>query len=164
MTTPFRNFPVPPGLPPAIARYANAPVLLDTFLHLTKRFDEQTTLAQLEREVVVFAVARRNGCELCVAYHTMVLSTGGTPPERLAELRGERAFADERLAALDAFTRAVLDRSGDVDRAAWNRFLAAGYTRQQALEVLLGVGAYTLSTLANRLLEIPVDGALRDFA
>jgi len=161
MTTDFRNFPVPKGLPPVIARYANAPVVLDTFKQLTERFDQQTSLSPVEREVVIFAVARHNGCELCVAYHSMLMA--GVAPERLAELRGERAYADERLAALDGFTRAVLDRAGDVDRAAWARFLAAGFTHQQALEVVLGVGTYTLSTFANRLLEVPVDGPLRDF-
>jgi AhpD family alkylhydroperoxidase len=159
-----RDFPETPGLPPLLARYGNAPLLLETFQQLSERFDARTSLAPLEREVVVFAVARRNGCELCVAFHTMLLARGGTPPERLAELRGERAYADERLAALDAFTRSLLDHAGDVDRAAWARFLAAGFTRPQALEVVLGVGTYTLSTIANRLLEIPVDGPVRDFA
>ncbi|MFJ6697187.1 hypothetical protein ACIQM4_14105 [Streptomyces sp. NPDC091272] len=32
-------------------------------------------------------------------------------------------------------------------------FCAAGYTRRNALEVVLGIGTYTLSTFANRLVE-----------
>lgn len=157
-----RNFPVPPGLPPVIARYANAPVVLETFEQLTRRFDRETSLSPVEREVVTFAVARRNGCELCVAYHTTLLVRHGTPGDVVAQLRGERAYADERLAALDHFTRSVLDRAGDVERHAWERFVAAGYTHAQALEVVLGVATYTLSTFANRLLEIPLDGPLRE--
>jgi len=42
-------------------------------------------------------------------------------------------------------------------------FLASGYTTQNALEVVLGIGAYTLSTLANRLTDAPVDEQVAAF-
>jgi alkylhydroperoxidase family enzyme len=42
-------------------------------------------------------------------------------------------------------------------------FLASGYTRQNALEVVLGIGTYTMSTLANRLTGAPVDDQLSAF-
>ena len=34
-------------------------------------------------------------------------------------------------------------------------FMAQGYTSQNALEVVLGIGTYTMSTLANRLTGAP---------
>ena len=43
-------------------------------------------------------------------------------------------------------------------------FLDYGFTRRNALEIVLGIGAYTLSTLANRLTAAPVDEKLRAFA
>jgi hypothetical protein len=43
-------------------------------------------------------------------------------------------------------------------------FLASGYTAQNALEVVLGIGTYTMSTLANRLTGAPVDDQLAVFA
>ena len=43
-------------------------------------------------------------------------------------------------------------------------FLAVGYTRQNALEVVLGIGTYTMSTLANRLTGAPLDDQLSAFA
>jgi len=43
-------------------------------------------------------------------------------------------------------------------------FLASGYTRQNALEVVLGIGTYTMSTLANRLTGAPLDDQLSAFA
>ena len=43
-------------------------------------------------------------------------------------------------------------------------FLASGYTVQNALEVVLGIGTYTMSTLANRLTGAPVDDQLAAFA
>ena len=48
--------------------------------------------------------------------------------------------------------------------AALRDFLAGGYTAQNALEVVLGIGTYTMSTLANRLTGAPVDDQLAAYA
>jgi alkylhydroperoxidase family enzyme len=48
-----------------------------------------------------------------------------------------------------------MDTAGDVDDLAMESFLAAGYTPRQALDVVLGIGAYTISTFANRLTRAP---------
>jgi hypothetical protein len=50
--------------------------------------------------------------------------------------------------------------SGD---AALGEFLAHGYTPRNALEVVLGIGTYTMSTLANRLTQAPVDDQVAQF-
>jgi len=44
------------------------------------------------------------------------------------------------------------------------KLAAFGYTAQNALEVVLGIGAYTMSTLANRMTRAPLDEELRAFA
>ena len=51
----------------------------------------------------------------------------------------------------------------DVGDDALRALLAAGYTRQNALEVVLGIGTYTMSTLANRLTAAPLDDALAPY-
>jgi len=69
-----------------------------------------------------------------------------------------------RLAAVREFTLRVLETAGDVGEPALRDFLAHGYTERNALEVVLGIGTYTMSTLANRLTGAPVDEQLREFA
>jgi len=54
--------------------------------------------------------------------------------------------------------------AGDVSDQTLQDFLAHGYTTQNALEVVLGIGTYTMSTLANRLTGAPVDDQLAAFA
>jgi len=73
-------------------------------------------------------------------------------------------LADERLDAVRVFTLRVLDTAGDVGDQALRAFLTHGYTSQNALEVVLGIGTYTMSTLANRLTGAPVDDQLSAFA
>lgn len=166
-------------LPAAIARWAPSPHLLDGFGKLSGLFDA-TTLDPLARETVIMTIAVRNGCEICVAMHTARLVALHADDATITALRGgvplhaagsqthaSRAtahLADPRLDAIRVFTLRVLDTTGDVGDQALNDFMSHGYTAQNALEVVLGIGAYTLSTLANRLTGAPVDEPLLEFA
>ena len=82
--------------------------------------------------------------------HTARLTALGADAELIATLRSAGPVADERLAAIRSFTLRVLDTAGQVGDEAMHAFLASGYTTQNALEVVLGIGTYTMSTLANR--------------
>jgi AhpD family alkylhydroperoxidase len=146
-------------LPAAMARMVASPQLTEGFRKLTALFDS-TTLDPLAREVLVMTVATRNSCHICVAMHTATLTALGADPELIAALRGSEPLADERLDAIRVFTLRVLETAGDVGDAALRDFLARGYTTQNALEVVLGIGTYTMSTLANRLTGAPVDERL----
>ncbi|WP_208325892.1 carboxymuconolactone decarboxylase family protein [Amycolatopsis arida] len=150
-------------LPAAVARMAASPHTLDGFLRLSGLF-EATTLDPLAREVVVMTVATRNGCEVCVALHTAKLGSLGADPALVAALRGRRTLPAPRLEALRLFTLDVLDHAGAVGDERVRAFLAHGYTMTNALEVVLGIGAHTLSTLANRLTGAPLDPPLTPHA
>ncbi|MFI8289442.1 carboxymuconolactone decarboxylase family protein [Streptomyces sp. NPDC085614] len=125
-------------LPQAVGRMAASPHALDGFLKTSALF-ESTTLDPHSRETVILTVATRNQCHLCVRLHEAKLARLG-PAEHPA-----------RLEAVREFTHQVIASSGAVGDEELERFFRHGYTRQNALEVVLGIGAYTLSTLANRL-------------
>ena len=152
-------------LPSAMARMAASPQLLDGFGKLTALFD-RSALDPVAREVVIMTVATRNACHICVAMHTGRLTALGAGPDLIAALRDGplRRLADERLEAIRVFTQRVLDTAGDVGDQALRDFLDHGYTTQNALEVVLGIGTYTMSTLANRLTGAPVDEPLAAYA
>ena len=150
-------------LPAALARLAASPQLMDGFLKATGLF-ENTTLDPLAQESLIMTMAVRHGCHVCVAMHTASLTRMGAEPGLIAALREGRPVADERLAAIQTFTLEVLDRAGAVSDDQLDTFLRHGYTPQNALEVVLGIGAYTMSTLANRMTRAPVDDRLAAFA
>ena len=150
-------------LPAATARWASSPQLLDGFQKLTALFDA-TTLNPVAREVVIMTIATRNGCHICVAMHTARLTALRADTGLIAALRGARPLADPGLDAVREFTLRVLDTAGDVGEPALRAFLGHGYTEQNALEIVLGIGTYVMSTLANRLTGAPVDDQLREFA
>jgi AhpD family alkylhydroperoxidase len=150
-------------LPAGVGLLAESPETLEGFLRMTRTFDA-CTLDAIAREVVVMTIALRNGCHLCVAMHTARLAALGADPALVADLRAGAPLADARLEAVRVFTLRVLDTTGEVGEQALNEFLGHDFTRRNALEIVLGIGTYTLSTLANRLTGAPVDEELRAFA
>ncbi len=150
-------------LPAAVARLASSPQLLEGFLKTSQLF-ETTTLAPMAREVLVMTVATRHGCHVCVAMHTAKLAALGADADVIAALQDQRSLADPALEAIRVFTLDVLDRAGAVGDEALQAFLGSGYTAQNALEVVLGIGTYTMSTLANRMTRAPLDHQLAPYA
>ncbi|MGW0174409.1 carboxymuconolactone decarboxylase family protein [Rhodococcus sp. NPDC003322] len=150
-------------LPAPVALMAESPELLRAFTRSNALF-EKSTLTPLEREVVVLTIATRNECHVCVAMHSAALARSGTPTEMIAALRSGSALHEPRLEALRTFTVAVLDTGGAVSDAQTSAFASQGFTSRNALEVVLGVGTFTLSTFANRMTDAPLDAALIPFA
>ncbi|MFC4855146.1 carboxymuconolactone decarboxylase family protein [Actinophytocola glycyrrhizae] len=150
-------------LPAAVARLAGSPQLLDGFLKLSAMF-ETTSLDPVERETVIMTVATQHGCHVCVAMHTAALQRLGADPALVTALRAGEPLPDVRLLALREFTLTALATAGEVPDADLAAFTAAGFTPGQALEVVLGIGAYTLSTFANRLTRAPLDEPMTPFA
>lgn len=126
--------------------------MLGAFQHANELF-ESSTLDSLSREVVVMIVAVRNGCRLCIGMHTGRLREMGAESGLITALRAADPLADPRLEALRKFTLRVIATTGDVPDDEIAAFVAAGYTSRNALEVVLGIGTYTMSTLANRLVR-----------
>jgi AhpD family alkylhydroperoxidase len=150
-------------LPAPVGRLASSPELLDGFLRISGLF-EASTLDPLARETVILTIATRNECHVCVAMHTAALVRHGASDELIDELRSRRPLGDARLEAVRVFTLDVLARAGAVAPEAMEAFLARGFTPRNALEVVLGIGAYTMSTFANRMTDAPLDEPLAAYA
>jgi len=138
------------GIPKPLARLAESPTAVEAFEAMLGYF-EGSSLNVIEREVVTLVVATTNECHFCIGLHSRIAAQVGMSTALIDALRAKSALPDARLETLRQFTVRVLATHGDVDdnsRAAW---LAAGFTEQQALDVVVGIATYTLSTLANRL-------------
>lgn len=148
-------------VPNLYAGLAEAPAALQGYFQLSDRLAE-TSLTPVEQQVVALAVSAANGCTYCMAAHsTIARKMVGAPDEVVDALRSGRPIADPKLQALRVFAEAVVRERGHVQGAPLASFLAAGYQRQQVLEVLLGVAMKTLSNYANHVLDTPVDAAFR---
>lgn len=145
-------------VPNLYAIMAEAPALVKAYTTLSRIFDE-TSLSATERQVVLLTVSYENGCEYCIAAHSVIAKMQHVPDDVVQAIRAGRPIADKKLEPLRRFAAAVVTSRGwpsDTDTAA---FLSVGYGRQQVLEVVLGVGIKTLSNYANHIAETPLDQA-----
>lgn len=58
-------------MPNLYAGLANAPAALEAYIALSGFFDK-TSLSAIERQLVLLATSVDNGCEFCVAAHSMI--------------------------------------------------------------------------------------------
>ena len=77
----------------------------------------------------------------------------------IAALREGTALADAKLEALRQFAIIVNETRGYPSEADIEALLAAGYTKQTVLEVVLGTSLKTLSNYTNHIVGTEVDAA-----
>ncbi|MDH2924921.1 putative peroxidase-related enzyme [Nicoletella semolina] len=150
-------------IPNLIGVLANAPTALETY-RTVGAINQRNSLTPTEREVVQITAAVKNGCGFCVAGHTAIsIKQIKMPNELLQALRETTPIADPKLQILAQFTLAVIEFKGKVNDNILNEFLNAGYTHQNALDVVLGVSLATLCNYANNLANTPINPELHPY-
>ncbi len=150
-------------VPNLLGTMAEAPALLEAYITLSRLFDK-SSLSATERQVVLLTVSLENGCAYCVAAHTVIAGMQRVPGEVVEAIRHGAPLVDPKLQALRQFAAAVVSSRGWPSDADVSAVLAAGYGRQQVLEVVLGIGLKTLSNYTNHLAETPLDRAFESAA
>lgn len=145
-------------VPNLMGVFAESPEILQAYLALSDLID-QTTLTPLERQIALIGASVTNNCDYCVAAHTAISSMQKLPADVIQAVREDRPIGDAKLEAFRTFVQTVTDNRGFVSDEEKAAFLAAGYTNQNILEVILVVGMKTLSNYTNHLAETPLDNA-----
>jgi len=104
---------------------------------------------------------RLNNCTYCMAAHTAESRIQKVPAEVVRALREGTPIANFKLEALRLFSIKINQNRGFVDQTDLDAFLAAGYTKANILEVIVGTGLKVLSNYTNHIAETPVDKAFQ---
>ena len=144
---------------------ANAPTALETY-RTVGAINGRNSLTAAEREVVQITAAVVNGCGFCVAGHTKIALKVLKLEETLVnQIRATaRIEQDDKLDALARFTLAVILQKAKLTAAQQQAFYAAGYTQENAIDVVLGVSLATLCNYVNNLADTPINPELQAFA
>ncbi len=145
-------------IPNLLGVLAEAPAALEAYVKVSDLLAKSSFTAT-EREVILIATSIRNLCEYCVAAHATIAKMQKVPVEVIVALREGRPLADPRLEALRQFTQTLIEKRGWATEKEVRDFLAAGFNRQQVLEVVLGLAFKTISNYTNHIVDTPVDEA-----
>ncbi|MCV6593787.1 MAG: carboxymuconolactone decarboxylase family protein [Silicimonas sp.] len=151
-------------IPGLHAVMAESPAHLEAYQVLHGLFANQTSFDADELTVVWQTINVEHACHYCVPAHTGIAKMMKVDDAIIEALRNETPLPSPRLEALRTFTLQVTRRRGHVSDADVQAFLDAGFTRQQILEVILGLAQKVMSNYVNHLAETPVDQVMQQFA
>lgn len=149
-------------IPNLYGTLAESPSTLAGLMAIAEQVSK-TTLTDVEQQVVSIAISYENDCSYCVAGHTGLAQMLKVPQEVTDSLRAGLPLADPKLNALSEFSKSVLKSRGWVTRAELESFFAAGYSRANALDVVLIVSQKVLSNYTGHVVGVEVDAAFAPF-
>jgi len=139
---------------------AEQPALLEAYKAMST-LSAQTGLSPVEQQVVFQVSNFENGCTYCVAAHSVISDGQKVPADITEALRAGEPLADLKLQALAKYTRLVVTDRGWVSEADQQAFFAAGYSKADALAVVVLVSMKVLSNYTNHIAETPLDAAFK---
>lgn len=147
-------------LPNLFGVFGESPAIAEAYATLSSIFDK-TDLSPTERQIVLMTNNRLNECTYCMAAHTTISQMQGVDPNVIEALRNGTAIEDAKLEALRVFAARINETRGFVSEAEIDAFLAAGFTKANILDVILGTSFKTLSNYTNHIAETPLDDAFK---
>jgi uncharacterized peroxidase-related enzyme len=148
-------------IPNLYGAFANSPVLLEGYWGLEGAF-EKGSLSAVERQIVLLAASVENSCKYCTAAHSTVLKAFlHVPSEVVSAVRSNLPLPDPKLNSLVILTKEIVSKRGHVGAQMIENFLAAGYRKDQILEVLMGVALKTISNYTDHISPNELDQAFQ---
>lgn len=141
-------------VPNLYAVFAHSPTALGDYLALQNR---KSSLRAKERELVNLVVSEVNACDYCRAAHTAIGKLQGFTDEQILAIRGGSAGWDARLDALARFVKEVAVTRGHPAPASTAALLAAGYTREQVVDIVITIGDKVISNYLHGVGNFAVD-------
>jgi uncharacterized peroxidase-related enzyme len=146
-------------IPNLMATFANNPTVLEGYLALGAVF-EKGSFTPRERQIILLAASVENDCNYCAAAHSQIAkSLLHTPTEVITAVRNNTPVPDAKLNALVALVRELVRERGYAKEKTIQKFLAAGYKKEQVMEILLGIALKTISNYLDHISPTHVDQA-----
>ena len=148
-----QNFGMIPNVEKVMAL---SPQLLAGYTFMWDEFNT-SSLNEQERQVVYLTANYENECNYCVPWHSILAEQAGISEQDIDALRSAGTLSNTRYDALATFTRLLIANRGKLSNAQMQAFFDAGYSDQQALEVILALAVKLISNYTNSIAGTPLD-------
>jgi len=154
-----KAFGVIPNIAGAIA---NSPKLINSLVGVFQQV-HSSSFTEQEIQIVLLTDAVVNSCTYAVAFHTALATQQGVGSEEISAVRERRAPKDKRFAALSTLAKTLIEKRGHANEKELEAFIAAGFTREQVLEVIAIVAASTITNYAGTIADPHLDDAFQQY-
>ena len=139
-------------VPNLFAYMAEAPTTIEAYLAMNELI-AKGSFSPAQQQVALLAVSKENGCDFCITAHRAIGKMNKANQQTLDAIHSEAVIDDASDRALVTYARKVVKQRGYVSDEDIKEFIAAGFTRQAVLEIVLIVSIKTLSNYINHITE-----------
>lgn len=142
-------------IPNLYATMGHSATALQAFLQFEDQLNHGVFTAK-EREAIALVVSQVNGCNYCLAAHTLAAKARGFSLDDTLAIRRANVV-DPKLQAIVQLAQSVAQNQGHADPALVEQFFAVGYNEGALMEL---VGLVTVRIFTNyvyAMTDIPVD-------
>ena len=150
-------------IPNLHAVMAESPQHLEAYQQLHGLFQASSLNAE-ELTVVWMTINVEHQCHYCVPAHTGIAHAMKVDNAIIEALRNETPLPVEKLEVLRQTTLAIVRERGVVSDDVLAPFFTHGFTRQNLLDIILGLAQKVMSNYVNHLAATPVDKPFQKFA
>lgn len=117
----------------------------------------KTSFSNKEKQAVNLIVSQVNDCLYCQSAHTLLGTLNGLTEDQTIEIRRGKVQFDQKLNALVALAKEITEKRGFVSEAALTDFLNAGYTKGQAVELVMLVAEKSAMNYLHAITKVAID-------
>lgn len=150
-------------IPNIAAKMATSPTLIAGFIGLFERV-HASSLTEPQIQTLLLTNAVVNASEWPVAFHTALALKEGVAPADVDAIRRGALPGDAGLAALSALARTLIEKRGRLISSDQSRFLEAGFSIEQTLEVIAVVAASTITNYTSSVTRPRLEAQFEAFA
>tara|TARA_B110000211_G_scaffold190172_1_gene216629 strand:+ start:94 stop:636 length:543 start_codon:yes stop_codon:yes gene_type:complete len=141
---------------------AEAPTLLKGYQVLHELF-QKTSFNAEELTVVWQSINVEHACHYCVPAHSAIAASMKVDQGIVDALVNKTLLENPKLETLRETTLAMTRERGVISDEQIEKFFAAGYGKQQLLEIIVGLSQKVMSNYTNHLADTPVDAPFKKF-
>jgi alkylhydroperoxidase family enzyme len=143
-------------IPNVAAMMAESPVLLNAFVGGFVSF-HGGSFGESEKQVLLLTNAVTLKCPWTVAFHSTMALKEGVAESDVRAIREGKLPKNPKYAGLSGMAKGLIDKKGNAAGAEVERFMAAGYSETQILEVITGIAISTMAATVGNLADTPVE-------
>ena len=147
-----QNMGMMPNLYATIGYSANA---LATYTQYVKGQVKNTFHAR-DREAIYLIVSQLNGCEYCLASHTVSAIKAGWKEEDTLQLRAG-SHPERKWQVIYGIIRSAIENKGAVDDNLLTSFASLGFQEGALMDLFVLINVMSFTNYIYRLTQIPID-------
>jgi AhpD family alkylhydroperoxidase len=144
-------------VPNLMGTLAGAPAAAKGYHALIFEFTKGSLSPQAQQLVLLAVSVENKGSYCTLAHSETAKALAHMPAEVINAVRNREPIVDAKLNALISLTRELVRERGYADPELVQAFIAAGYRKEQIMEILLGIAVKTISNYLDHISPVEID-------